>query len=119
MKINSETEKVNEIPEGIEIVITNHGKTPAILLDIRNIIFVDKLQALFEQVASRIQSIPDSESLIPSGTVVVRSGEGLSLPERIYITDQQRQEINNLKSTLFCIGRIKYQDIFSNICETG
>jgi len=118
-KINYEAEELNKIPNRIETIITNHGKTPALILLMKSIIIVDGDNAPVERVVLRIASIPDSKSPIPPGTIVIDSGAEHIISDEIVITPQQEHDIGALISTLYCFGVIKYQDIFGNIRQTG
>jgi hypothetical protein len=115
--VNEVYKETIEIPESIDIVMTNHGKTPAILADFRKIIFVDKQDAPVEQVAMRIKNI--TESWIQPGTVIIDGGKSHHIPGDIVIDEPQRHEIETLISTVYCVGRVKYKDIFGNERETG
>lgn len=95
----------------IELIATNYGKTPAILMNINHIadIFDDiEIDDLLLKGASdpTIAIVPGAE-LIGSGI-----NEARSFPVLFLMDDKKRELISNHAYKIVCFGRIQYKDVF-------
>ena len=99
----------------LEIIVTNHGKTPAILMN------VDRISGIFEDTA--IDDLAQFDlSVIPikivPGTEIINSGESRTIDESFSIDAQKRELLTNEKYRIVCFGRIQYQDVFGKPHDT-
>lgn len=83
----------------VEIIITNHGKTSAILKRFtitNNIYFSEKVDLIF-----------------PFGTELIEGGKYISYFTRFYIHDaNEYEEVTRDESNLICQGIVQYSDVF-------
>ena len=94
----------------VTVSLFNHGKTPAILNQVKVIIE--------PRTNCPSDLIGDIKSEIPPG-VVISSGGKYDINYPFTFSAEQWGEIENVNLTLFCYGRIKYKDVLDNIRETG
>lgn len=107
---------VKEDPELLECKVTvaffNHGKTPAILKQLKvNMRVIPINEELGELIG-------DTESEIPEG-VIIGSREEYKADYSTILRKEQWEDIENIHSTLFCYGRIIYEDVLKNRRTTG
>jgi hypothetical protein len=97
--------------------LSNHGKTPAILLSVKG--------AIHEEYGDRIPDALPKDKLIgfdiPDGVAIPPGGEGIPLPYPFSISPPSPR-MNDIQSgkLKFCIwGIVRYKDIFRIERETG
>ena len=97
----------------VTVALFNHGKTPAILKQLKVNMRVIPIN---EELGDDL--IGDTESEIPEG-VIIGSGTEYKNDYSIILRKNQWEDIENIYSTLFCYGRIIYEDVLKDRRTTG
>jgi len=90
----------------------NRGKTPAMLTKIRAYAVIQK------ETPIALRPPQDDEREYPEGMVIKADGM-LDQPVTIGISQTEFGEMERKEKTLFCLGRIEYDDVLGDHRETG
>jgi hypothetical protein len=101
----------------VEIIVTNYGKTPAILMN------VDKISGVYEdRVIDALAQFDTNvvKEKIVSGTEIISSGETKPINDIFFMNEQKREWLKqkNTPYRIVCFGRIQYKDVFGKPHDT-
>lgn len=99
-----------EIP--IDVCFHNHGKTPALITKLR------AYPAILDSTPNALNEFPGSENTLPQGLVITANGDYWEHTP-IKMSGEEWTNLKSLNKTLFCIGRIEYDDVLGRHRETG
>lgn len=105
----SATESANEI----QVLIWNHGKTPAEIVQIR------AYPLLEDSPPQELIEYPGSERTIPPGLGIAQNNSFNIPPVTVQISKADLNGIYSMSKTLYCVGQIKYRDVFDAERDTG
>jgi hypothetical protein len=92
--------------------ITNHGKTPAVLILVRAI------TSLSEQPPTSLPDFPGSDAEIPNGVAVgPQFTHDVEAP--VLISNQEWGRVQHLELGVYCYGRVDYEDVLGKRRQTG
>lgn len=95
-----------------DVVIWNHGKTPAEVILIRGYPLVQ------DSIPQALIDFEGSELELPPG-LGIATNCSYPIPISHRLTDTERSDIEGWNSKLFIVGCISYRDIFGEVRETG
>ena len=95
----------------IKVKVWNYGKTPAEIVQIRAYPTLVPPQDLIDY--------PGSDLTIPPGLGIAQNSsfEGVSIP--FHVQKDDWNNIQHMYTNMYCVGKIKYKDIFNLEHETG
>lgn len=111
-------DKEPQYNEGIvKLIVTNHGKTPAILTAYpytTEVLTSNEIDKKIDKLTS-----DDIETWVPFGPVVIDSNTALKeWSTGFFINDKKWRQISMEEAFLACIGCLHYQDIFGKTHKT-
>jgi len=99
----------------IELIATNHGKTPAILMNIHR--FADVFDDI--EIDDLLLKVTHKSTVaIVLGAELIDSGVERIFNVTFFMNDEKRQRIANLAYRIVCFGRIQYEDVFGGSHDT-
>jgi hypothetical protein len=100
-----------------KVIITNHGKTPAILTAYPYTTEVLTSNEIDEKIAKFTSG--DNDTWVPFGPVIIDGNVQLKpFPADFFMNDKKWRQINMEEAYLACIGCLHYRDIFGKIHKT-
>jgi hypothetical protein len=96
----------------IDVGFYNHGKTPALITKLR------AYPAILTTAPQRLNEFPGSENEVPQGLAVTAGGVYWTTVAQV-VDQESYGQIKSGEITLFCVGRIEYDDILGSHNETG
>jgi len=103
--------------DNVKVIITNHGKTPAILTKhpcTNEVLTNDEIDEKIAKIAS-----DDIDTWLPIGPVIIDStSKPTILPADFFMTVNKWKQITMDKAFLVCIGCLHYKDIFGETHKT-
>ena len=96
----------------LQVTIWNHGKTPAEIIQIR------AYAQVLETTPAELIDSPQSEVTLPPGLAVAQNSS-YRLGVWANILNEEFSDIRQMYTTLYCLGQVRYRDIFGTERETG
>jgi hypothetical protein len=108
--------RVEQISNGLMYGFFNHGRTPAVLLELE-----DKLQICAEGELPTLQWPPERKRPYPYGVFVGadKSSAGSTRNFVDYFDQEIWETFSDGTSNLFLVGKLTFRDIFQNTFEMG
>ena len=99
-------------PNDISVKIWNNGKTPAEIIQIRAYPTISK------ETPQELLEFPGSETTLPPGLGIAKDS-AFDVVVTSKVSDEELGEIERSYKTLYCVGLVRYRDIFHQERETG
>ena len=96
----------------IEVVITNHGKTPAILTRLRAYAYTQEI------APTELIDHARADNKIPKG-IVVGAGHQWIYPIPSIVTREHYDDLTDVVNRIYCLGAIDYDDVLGIHRSTG
>lgn len=100
------------VANAIRVRIWNYGKTPAEIVQIR------AYPTIEQATPDKLLDHPGSEIVLPPGLGLAQN-HSFDVATSIGVSNMDLSDIQNSYRTLYCVGRIRYRDIFNIERETG
>ena len=101
---------LGEMP--IDVCFHNHGRAPHLITQLR------AYSIILESTPSALIEFPGTENAVPQGIVIKADGDHW-LHTPITINSDGWTKIKTMETTLFCVGKIEYEDVLGRHRETG